>query len=75
MNKDNPIPIASQDPLARANEKLMAAIAKDLEKQDDKSVAEILYSSGAYPEEPQTWWDWLTGKPKKPIVPSGVKLP
>lgn len=42
MNKDNPTPIASQDPIAKANEKLMAAIAKDLESQKEKSIGELL---------------------------------
>jgi hypothetical protein len=75
MNKDNPTPIASQDPIAKANEKLMEAIAKDLKNTQDKSISEVLYATGAYPEEPQSWWDWFWGNPKKPILPSGVKYP
>lgn len=42
MNKDNPISVPSEDPLVIANEKLMAAIAKDLESQKEKSIGELL---------------------------------
>jgi len=70
MNKDNPTPIASQDPIAKANDKLMEAIAKDLQNTKDKSVSELIYGTGGpNPEEPQSWWDWFFGKPKKPLFP------
>jgi hypothetical protein len=42
MNKKNPTPVPSQEPLVTANAKLMAAIAKDLESQNEKSIGELL---------------------------------
>lgn len=44
MNKENPVSVPSEDPLVKANDELMAAIAKylDTAHQEDKSVEELL---------------------------------
>lgn len=44
MNKENPVSVPSEDPLVKANDELMAAIAKYLDtvNQEDKSVEELL---------------------------------
>ena len=54
MNKKNPIPVPSEDPLVIANEKLMAAIAKDLESQQEKSIGELLKEVEEQEEEKST---------------------